>query len=1443
MFRSRIGRPGRMSSRSKGSKTAGSRQSRLGKFELLEPRWVLSAPTTVGIGAPVLVAFNDPTATAATTFIAQSSNSAALTATVVHASSLLKMQVHTVNADGSVGKSGEMDFLLLDDYAPNNIAHIKELVNAGFYNGLDFHRIMQDFMSQGGDPLGTGSGGSGENGAPGDVQDDEFSADLRFTSTGLLALANSGADSNDCQFFVMNAPYRSLDYGYTIIGKLVAGDDLRQAIAGVAVEDNGSGELSTPTDPPIIDSVSIVSNVQYGLMMLKSSSGAAAGLTATVSVTASDGSSVAITAADGTSESSLQTVFATDTPSTGDRPAFITAISDVYTVMNEAVTFKIPVVAGDASVSLYYSYGQSPNANLAITASGTGPSNGSATVTPSNDIVGVFPVLFGVRRDSSDSSANMGWDTEYAAVFVRPAAPASITVATPGLVAGGTTALSSGLKFHVTGVRSGATVAIYADGGAEPIGTAVASGNSVDVETTVLLGNGKHTFSVKQSVHYDDTAVGNRTVPAGELYSEVSQSTVSFTVAAPMTAKAILADVTKTNDGATFKVTYSQPGGSIKYSTIGGGDILVTGPNGFSELATFVSATPEADGPTIVATYRINAPGGAWNDSNLGTYTLNLRTAEVADSSGNFAGAGVLLKFNPSDTVAPTATIALAAGQNAATNAASMSFTVTFSEPVTGFDITDVSYKSTAGADLTGTVTEVGTDGTTYTVVLTGMDTEGTVSISLAAGVVSDKVGNLNEASEASPTVTYDTTAPSVVVSREAQQGDPTNSSEIKFTVAFTKPVTDFATGDVIVGGTAGATTAVVSGDGYKYTVTVSGMTHDGTVTISLAAGVAHDAAGNANTASIDTDNTVTYDATSPTVTINQAGTQTDPTSSATIHYTVVFSEPVTGFTASQLVFGGTALGKLTATVTATSADRTTYDVAVVGMTSSGTVTAKLAAGPAKDAAGNRNVVSTSTDNVVHFVLAQKPTFAVIAPKSGSYSAGQTATIVWNASNVIANTTISLCYDSDATFNGNEKWIEVDQQSATTGYGTYQWQIPSTIKPGTYYVGGYLYSGGAIASHLGQAITISEPPKPTFALTAPATGKYNAGQSVTVAWKAQNISTGATVSLCLDSDNAWNGNEKWLAVDAAATTNASGYGMYSLDTTQVKPGTYHVAGYLYSGSVVVSRLSQPITILPPAQPTFALTAPTTSNFNVGQKVTVGWKAQNVPTGAKISLCFDKDTKWNDNEQWIEVDAVAAANGYAVYTWDTAAVAPGTYYVAGYLWSGSAAVCSRLATPVTLTAALTLDAAASGQTNEPLAAGDALDSPRELTPIVEEAIRRWSGVSTSDRLAGVSVQIADLPGNVLGETDGRTIWIDRDAAGRGWFVDVTPNDDSEFTQAVGAGVDAAQDHVDLLTAVMHEMGHVLGYAHDSSDDLMSAMLPVGVRHTMAVDRAMASLCEG
>jgi hypothetical protein len=181
--------------------------------------------------------------------------------------------------------------------------------------------------------------------------------------------------------------------------------------------------------------------------------------------------------------------------------------------------------------------------------------------------------------------------------------------------------------------------------------------------------------------------------------------------------------------------------------------------------------------------------------------------------------------------------------------------------------------------------------------------------------------------------------------------------------VVFSEPVTGFTTGDVTLGGGAGATTATVSGGPATYNVEVTGMTTAGTVIASIDAGVAQNAGAELNLASTSTDNTVTWDVTQPSVTIDQAVGQPDPTGTSPINFTVVFSEPVTGFTTGDVTLSSsTAGGSLVGTVTGSG---TTYNVAVGGMTTAGSVIASIGADVAVDLVGNPNLASTSSDDTV----------------------------------------------------------------------------------------------------------------------------------------------------------------------------------------------------------------------------------------------------------------------------------------------------------------------------------------------------------------------------------------------------------------------------------------------------------------------------------------------
>jgi hypothetical protein len=165
----------------------------------------------------------------------------------------------------------------------------------------------------------------------------------------------------------------------------------------------------------------------------------------------------------------------------------------------------------------------------------------------------------------------------------------------------------------------------------------------------------------------------------------------------------------------------------------------------------------------------------------------------------------------------------------------------------------------------------------------------------------------------------------------------------------------------------------------------------DGTYTIHSRA---TDASGNVES-TLDAA-TFVYDATSPSVTINQASGQADPANTSPVHFTVVFSEPVTGFGNSSSTITSTTGGTLATSVTQIAPnDGTTYDLTVSGMTSAGTVTVTLAANKANDAAGNGNTASTSIDNTVTWQPSTgntTPVVAISSPASGSvYAKGAVA--------------------------------------------------------------------------------------------------------------------------------------------------------------------------------------------------------------------------------------------------------------------------------------------------------------------------------------------------------------------------------------------------------------------------------------------------------------------
>lgn len=114
---------------------------------------------------------------------------------------------------------GDINLKLFPEVAPITITSFVTLAKKGFYNGLKFHRVIEDFMIQGGDPTGTGAGG------PGYQFRDEFKEGVVFDKKGLLAMANAGPNTNGSQFFITHVPTEWLNYKHTIFGEVVSEED------------------------------------------------------------------------------------------------------------------------------------------------------------------------------------------------------------------------------------------------------------------------------------------------------------------------------------------------------------------------------------------------------------------------------------------------------------------------------------------------------------------------------------------------------------------------------------------------------------------------------------------------------------------------------------------------------------------------------------------------------------------------------------------------------------------------------------------------------------------------------------------------------------------------------------------------------------------------------------------------------------------------------------------------------------------------------------------------------------------------------------------------------------------------------------------------------------------------------------------------------------------
>ena len=121
---------------------------------------------------------------------------------------------------------GAIKLTIFSSQVPVTAASFLNLAAKGFYKGILFHRVIPNFMIQGGDPTGTGSGG------PGYKFEDEFRATLKHEKAGILSMANAGPNTNGSQFFITHGPTPHLDHRHTVFGEVTEGQDVVDSIEG-----------------------------------------------------------------------------------------------------------------------------------------------------------------------------------------------------------------------------------------------------------------------------------------------------------------------------------------------------------------------------------------------------------------------------------------------------------------------------------------------------------------------------------------------------------------------------------------------------------------------------------------------------------------------------------------------------------------------------------------------------------------------------------------------------------------------------------------------------------------------------------------------------------------------------------------------------------------------------------------------------------------------------------------------------------------------------------------------------------------------------------------------------------------------------------------------------------------------------------------------------------
>ncbi len=398
-----------------------------------------------------------------------------------------------------------------------------------------------------------------------------------------------------------------------------------------------------------------------------------------------------------------------------------------------------------------------------------------------------------------------------------------------------------------------------------------------------------------------------------------------------------------------------------------------------------------------------------------GLVTVDIMGSVLEDSAGNSNIASTQYSITY-DGTSPIGVISTS--ESDPTSASPFTVSIDFGEDVSGFGLADLTVGNGVASNL------VAVDGQNYTADITPSG-DGSVTVDIGGGLVSDASGNGNTASSQF-SIVFDGSSPQGVITSTST--DPTNADPIGIMIDFGELVTGFEDTDIVVSnGTLGN---FVDVDGQQYTadITPSG---DGEITVDISGGVTQDSQGNANIAS--TQYSITYDGTSPTGVITSSST--DPTNSNPISVSVDFGELVTGFEDTDLTLDNGSVSNFVDV----DGQQYTFDLTPL---SEDTVRVDIAAGLATDASGNQNLVS----------LQYKLLYDATAPNveiDTLLTLDSTPGLSGTVDDTLATVVVTVDgVDYTATVSGDSTWAISDNTVAALSDGLYELSASATDAAG-----------------------------------------------------------------------------------------------------------------------------------------------------------------------------------------------------------------------------------------------------------------------------------------------------------------------------------------------------------------------------------------------------------